>query len=95
MSTTPEGKVKEQVKKILKKAGAWYFMPVSTGYGKHGVPDFLVCWKGRFYAIECKAEEHLTPTTLQQIQLKQIEEAGGVGVVVHPGNINQLEAVFK
>lgn len=94
-ATTPEGKVKEQVKQILKKAGAWYYMPVSTGYGKHGCPDFLICFRGRFLAIECKAEDGMHPTALQEIQLKQIEDAGGVTWVVTPSVLPELEKWFK
>ena len=40
---TPEGAVKKRVKEILKDLGAWYAMPMGTGYGHSGVPDFLVC----------------------------------------------------
>jgi len=43
MASTPEAKVKEKIKKILKERGAWYAMPMGTGYGNSGVPDFLVC----------------------------------------------------
>lgn len=92
---TPEGKVKEEVKKILKRYGAWYYMPVSTGYGKHGVSDFLVCFRGRFLAIECKAEDHLKPTALQQIQLNQIGEAGGETWIVTPSVLPELEKWFR
>jgi hypothetical protein len=31
-------------------------MPIGTGYGNSGVPDFLVCHGGEFLAIEAKAE---------------------------------------
>ena len=30
---TPEGKLKNQVKAFLKERGAYFFMPVPTGYG--------------------------------------------------------------
>ena len=37
-----ERHVKEALKKYLKEIGAYYFMPVQTGYGAATV-DFLVC----------------------------------------------------
>jgi len=52
---TPEGKVKAKVKKVLAEVGAYYAMPMGTGMGSSGVPDFLVCKGGLFYGIECKA----------------------------------------
>ena len=52
---TPEGKVKEAVKRQLKALGAWYFMPVSNGMGQVGIPDIIICYRGLFIAIETKA----------------------------------------
>ncbi len=55
MAQTPEGRVKDAIKKYLKSIGAWYFMPVSNGMGQVGIPD-IICWyKGVFVAIEAKA----------------------------------------
>jgi hypothetical protein len=73
---TPEGQLKKQVKHFLTECGAYFFMPVQTGYGRTTV-DFLCCIGGRFVAIETKAKGK-TPTPLQLIVLGQIREAGGV-----------------
>lgn len=55
---TPEGKVKRDVKEYLKTLDkCWYFMPVPFGYGIRGVPDFVVCHKGRFVGIETKSSK--------------------------------------
>jgi hypothetical protein len=51
---TPEGKVKEKVKRVLKKYGAYWHMPVQNGMGKPTL-DIVGCHKGRFFAIETKA----------------------------------------
>lgn len=55
---TPEGKVKQEVKEYLASLGTdcWYYMPVPMGYGKRGVPDFIICYKGFFLAPETKKE---------------------------------------
>ena len=86
---TPEAKVKAKVKRILAELGAYYAMPVTGGYGNSGVPDFLVCLRGRFYAIECKANGGKT-TALQEKHLADIRDAGGVSLVVHEANVENL-----
>lgn len=86
---TPEAKVKAKVKKKLKEIGAYYAMPVTGGYGNSGVPDFLVCNKGKFYGIECKAGGNKI-TGLQLFNLKAIEDAGGVALVVNESNVDSL-----
>ena len=92
---TPEGRVKAQVKKVLEAAGAWYFMPVSNGMGRHGIPDFIACHKGEFLAIETKAGKGRT-TALQQRELDRIEAIGGRALVVtdDPTTMQALEAVL-
>ena len=49
--STPEVKVKKQIRKILDELGVYYAMPIGTGYGNSGVPDFLVCAGGKFVGI--------------------------------------------
>ena len=86
---TPEAKVKAKVKRILAELGAYYAMPVTGGYGNSGVPDFLVCLRGRFYAIECKANGG-KPTALQEKHLADIRGAGGVSLIIHEANVENL-----
>lgn len=81
MATTPEGAVKARVKTILDEYGAWHFMPVSNGMGRHGIPDIIACLDGQFVAIECKAGKGKT-TALQDRELAKIGEAGGIALVV-------------
>ena len=78
---TPEGKVKDRVKRMLVEHGAWYFMPVSNGMGRHGIPDVIACLEGVFIAIECKAGKGKT-TALQERELANISTAGGIAMVV-------------
>jgi Holliday junction resolvase len=89
MAQTPEKKVKDAVTKILKAHGAYYFYPVMGGYGRSGIPDIIVCHKGKFIAIECKAKNN-TATALQEAELKKIEDAGGIAVVVNEDNLDTV-----
>jgi len=91
---TPEGKIKAKVKNILDSLKAYYCMPMGTGYGNAGVPDFFVCLEGQFVAIECKANGNL-PTALQMHNLMQIRKAGGIGLVVNEDNIHDLKKTLE
>jgi hypothetical protein len=90
---TPEGKVKDKVKSILKSLGAYYAMPMGTGYGNAGVPDFIVCYEGKFFGIECKAGNGKT-TMLQDKNLRDIEAAKGVALVINEDNVSTLGAIL-
>lgn len=91
---TPEAKVKKKVKEILKALDAYYSMPVTGGYGVSGTPDFLVCWRGRFFGIECKAKGN-KPTPLQERAMQAIRNAGGTCVVIDENNVEQLDSWMK
>lgn len=76
--STPEGKVKRDVKFWLKENGVWYFMPVAGPYTKHGIPDFICCKPtlvthemvgrsvGLLYGVETKAPGRLNDLTENQ-----------------------------
>ena len=91
---TPEKKIKDKVKKILTELGAYFFMPATGGYGASGVPDIIVCWKGNFYGIECKANGN-KPTALQMKHLTDIHFAGGISIVVDETNIDDLYNIMR
>lgn len=86
---TPESKVKKRVKDILKNLGAYYVMPVTSGYGNSGAPDFLVCIRGKFIGIECKSGKK-KPTALQEKNFNLIDNAGGWTFVVNEESVEQL-----
>ena len=89
MANTPEAKVKQQVVKIPKSMGAYYFFPATHGYGRSGVPDVICCINGRFVAIECKAGKN-EPTALQLHEIKLIGISGGVAFVVNEASVSTL-----
>ena len=91
---TPEGRVKAQIKKILTEAGAYYAMPVASGYGNAGTPDFLVCFRCQFLAIEAKANGN-KPTALQEATMQKIRDAGGRVLVIDETNVENLRKTLK
>ena len=94
MATTPESKVKAKIKAIFKAHNVYYAMPIGTGYGNSGVPDFLCCVNGHFLAIEAKAGKGTT-TALQEKNLQQIKDAGGTATVINEDTIGYLEQLIQ
>jgi Holliday junction resolvase len=94
MAATPEKLVKNKIKVILQDGGVYYAMPIGSGYGNAGVPDFLACVNGRFLAVEAKAGKGKT-TALQDMHLEKIKTAGGVSMVVNELNLDQLKETIK
>ena len=89
MAKTPEKKVKDKVVALLKEHGAYYFYPVTSGFGTSGVPDIVACHRGVFIGIECKAGSN-KPTALQEKNLRLIAASGGHALVVNEENISDV-----
>ena len=91
MAKTPEGRVKENIKKWMSKVfpTAFGYMPVPTGYGEKGIPDHVYCVPvtitedmvgetvGLLVGIEAKTV-HGKVTPVQAIKALEIRDASGV-----------------
>ena len=88
--STPEGRVKDAVKRVLKQheGGMWYYMPVPSGYGR-SVLDFMGAYFGHAFAIETKAPGK-KPTDRQQACIDEMRNAG-IMVFVIDGQNDGLE----
>jgi len=71
----------------------YYAMPIGTGWGNSGVPDFLCCVNGRFLGIEAKANGN-KPTELQKKNLMDIELSGGYTAVINE-NASDLQYLVE
>lgn len=102
MAATPEGKVKDEIKAELLclgiyplgylfdhpeiKPNGFYFMPVASTFGVKGVPDFILCVRGKFLAVEAKPRiKRAKPTDLQKRFLQAVEDTGGKYTVARSG----------
>jgi Holliday junction resolvase len=94
MARTPEGLVKDAVTKVLREFEAYYFFPVTGGFGRSGVPDIIACYKGYFIAIECKAGVG-KPTALQEQQIAKIRNAGGAAIVVNENTLSFVQNTLE
>lgn len=91
---TPEGVVKSQIKKYLNSLGVWHFSPPANGFGRSGIPDLVCCHRGRFIGIEVKAPGKIkNTTTMQDREIEQINDAGGLALVVD--DVAQLHYIFE
>jgi hypothetical protein len=79
---TPEGKIKDKVKALLKEFGdeCYSFMPVQTGYGKPGL-DFHLCFRGHAVFIETKSPSGQL-TANQRLTCHDVAVAGGATFVI-------------
>lgn len=93
MSNTPEGKVKRKLDEWLDKnmPGHWRVKPRGGAFGKAGCPDYLICWQGIFIGIEVKSDVG-EASALQMMNLKLIQRAGGVAVLLRGYDVQRLEA---
>jgi Holliday junction resolvase len=82
--------VRAATRYILRSKGA-YVRPQQAGATTPaGTPDFLACLDGRFIAIECKATSKSKVSSLQKKNLEDIRKAGGVALVIHSENLEEL-----
>lgn len=77
---TPHGKLRKEIVDWLDAQGAWHYTAHANGYGRSGIPDILVCWRGRFVAIEVKCGRD-KPTPWQERELAAVMTAGGRSIV--------------
>lgn len=90
MAATPEVRVKKQCVALLREHNAYYFFPLSGGFGRAGVPDIVCCADGHFLGVECKAGKN-KPTALQEAEMLKIRQSGGSTLVINESNINELK----
>jgi hypothetical protein len=76
---TPEGKVKSELDVYLDSLGraCFYFKPMNFGYGKNGIPDYIICYKGFFLAPETKRAKGGKSQPWQERRQMEINKAQG------------------
>ena len=90
-----EKNFENKVKKFLKDKGAWVLKYWGgAAYTKSGIPDLLVCFNGWFLGIELKAPKG-RPSDLQLYNLRQIEKAGGIGILLYPKDYEQFKGFIR
>jgi hypothetical protein len=70
------------IKEYLKTVeNCFYWKEHGGQFGTAGIPDIIVCYRGRFIAFEVKTATGKL-TVLQAVTIKRILKAGGIALVV-------------
>ena len=79
------------MKTFLKGKGFWFLKYWGgAAYTKSGIPDLLVCMRGRFLGLEIKAPRG-EPSELQLYHLENIRKAGGRGILLYPKDFDNFK----
>lgn len=92
---TPEGKITKKIKDYLNgldECVCWKL--VAHPKQRVGLPDLIVCYRGRFVGLEVKQPSRVEKVTERQaFTLETIRKAGGKAFVVT--SVAQVKKVFK
>ena len=83
--------IENKIKSYLTSKGAYHVKYFGNQFSQVGVPDILACYKGRFIAIEVKNETGKT-SPLQDVNLEQIRQAGGISLVAR--SVEEVQQVL-
>lgn len=82
----------QNIRKYLASVPGCFFWKEHGGqYGTAGIPDIIVCYKGRFIGLEAKVDKN-KPTKLQAATIEKIRQAGGTAAVVY--SVDDVRAVM-
>jgi len=88
-----ESEIIRRIKEYLKGVdGLFFWKQFGGAYSPAGLPDIIVCCRGRFIAFEVKTEKGKT-TVLQEVALRRIRAAGGIAEVVR--SVDEVRAVIE
>jgi hypothetical protein len=81
---TPEGRLKKKIHdhlRAMKNAGEplWFVKIHGHQMQRKNLPDFIICYRGKFIGIELKVDAEVTVG--QQLELRDIRNAEGVAKV--------------
>lgn len=90
-----EKELQRKVNKYLKSLPkTWFFKVWGGGFQRSGIPDLICCINGVFIAIELKGDDG-KPTELQKMNIRHINEAGGIGVILYPQCFEEFKKLAK
>lgn len=88
-----ERSVKASLKRFLHILGAYQYWPVPMGYGAKTI-DCFFCYRGLFFAVECKRSSVDEPTAYQAEVLRQVAAAQGGTCVENDPELPSVKAML-
>lgn len=85
-----EKNFENKIKAYLKSVGAYFIKTHGDRFSRIGTPDIIACVNGKFVAVEVKATNG-KPSDLQIHHIKQINDAGGYGVILYPKDFENFK----
>lgn len=90
---TEEGRFQARVKAWLEKYDVYDIKQNASALSKTGVPDRISCIHGLFIGIEIKKNDEEEASPLQQHNIKQIKDNGGVAFVLRPSTFKKFKEI--
>lgn len=102
--TTPEGRIKDKVRKVMTDCGFYHYAVNQSGFGRRGIPDDCLVILGQHYQLEFKA--HMVwnntkssiktlPTALQCNEMDKCRRCGGITCVIDDTNADAFISWLK
>lgn len=77
--------------KMTVPAVGWFFKVFGGGFQRAGIPDLILCIRGRFVAVELKAQNGRA-SELQHLNIARIADADGDACVLFPSGFARFQA---
>ena len=88
-----EKTITNQILKYLKSLPECFAFKEHGGlYGTSGIPDIIVCYKGKFLAFEVKTEKGIL-SKLQEMTIAKIQKANGMAFKVT--SLEEVKEILK
>lgn len=94
MSSGPEKNIENSIREYLTQKGAFTIKIFANEMQGKGLPDLIVCYKGRYIALETKAPNgRVAP--VQKGTLKRIAGGRSQGITASPRSLDEVRAIIE
>ena len=92
-----ESQFQSKVRQYIEAKGGIVINIIPTGVGNAGVSDLIICYNGKFIALELKLDTKKYKATNQQIMfLNKVRKAKGLSAILCYNNWeNELESILR
>lgn len=92
MAILPEEIVVKDIEKLLKNRGAWFYKTHGDAFGKSGIPDIIVSYRGVFVSLEVKRHSGGKQSELQKYHQQEIIKSRGICEFIT--DVSQVEEIL-